>query len=95
MAGLGFLREENAERKIFYCASLRSGLGVEYVSPKSEAFRAILAALPVVKTRAECIWRGEECGGMTGLKVDSLQLKIIVKNGNLIFFSLFFCQCQI
>ena len=79
MAGLGFLREENAERKIFYCASLRSGLGVEYVSPKSEAFRAILAALSVVDTSAECRWRREECGGMMRLEFEALQLKIAIK----------------
>ena len=47
----GSLREENAERRTCHCASLRSGLGVESVAPNSEAFRAILAASPVVETR--------------------------------------------
>ena len=44
------LREENTERNICQYASLRSRLGVEAVAPNSEAFRASLAALPVVDT---------------------------------------------
>ena len=52
----GYLREENAERMIYCCASLRSGSGVEAVAPKSEAFRASLAALPVVYNSEECRW---------------------------------------
>ena len=40
--GSGFLREENVERRIYCCASSRSGLGVESVDPKSKAFRTIL-----------------------------------------------------
>ena len=45
----GSLREYNAERRIFHCAFLRSGLGVKYVAPKIEVFCAILSALPVVE----------------------------------------------
>ena len=52
MDGLGSLREENVERRICRCASLRSGSGVEAVAPKSEAFRASLAALPILDTSA-------------------------------------------
>ena len=44
----GSLREENVERRIFRCVSPRSGSGVGAVAPKSEAFRAILAASSVV-----------------------------------------------
>ena len=50
MYGLGSLMEDNTERKICHCASPRYGSGVEAVSPKSEVFRAILVALPVVNT---------------------------------------------
>ena len=53
MDGSVSLREENAERRVFCCASLRSGLGVEVVAPKSESFRASLAVSPVVDTIAE------------------------------------------
>ena len=57
----------------------RSGLGVEAVTPKSEAFRTILAASPVVDTSSECRWRMEECGGTKGMQFEALQLKIAVK----------------
>ena len=46
------LREENEERRICRCASLRSGLGVDFFTQKSEAFRASLAASPVVDDSA-------------------------------------------
>ena len=49
----GSLREDNAERSIYWCASLRSRSGVEVVAPKSEAFRASLAALGVVYASVE------------------------------------------
>ena len=55
--GLGSLREENTERRIYFCASSRSGSGVEVVAPKSETFRASLAASPVVDASEDCIWR--------------------------------------
>ena len=51
---------------------------VEFVAQKIEAFRASLAALPVVYASVEFIWRREECGVMTGLKFEALQLKITV-----------------
>ena len=79
MDGLGSLREDNEERRICLCASSRSGSGVEVVTPKSEALCASLAASPVVDASAECIWRREECDGMTGLEFEALQLKIRVK----------------
>ena len=79
MYRLGSFREENAEMRIFCCNSSRSGAGVESVAPKSEAFRAILAALSVVDTSAECRWRREECGGMMRLEFEALQLKIAIK----------------
>ena len=46
------LRKDNVDRKIFFCAALRYGSGVESIAPKSKAFRAILAASPVVENRA-------------------------------------------
>ena len=58
-------REENEEIRICRCASSRYGSGVEVIAPKSEAFRASLAALPVVDVSVECIWSREECGGIT------------------------------
>ena len=67
MDRLGSLRAENAERKICRCASSRSRLEVEAVAPKSEAFRASLAASLAVNTSAECRRRKEECGGTMGL----------------------------
>ena len=73
------MREENAEMMICRCASSRSGSGVEAIAPKSKVFRAILAASPVVDTSAEWIWRREECGVMTGLEFEALQLKVGVK----------------
>ena len=73
------MREENAESNIFRCTSSRSGSGVEFVAPKSKAFHVILAALPVVKTRAECGWRRKECSDMTGLEFEALQIIFIVK----------------
>ena len=79
MDGLSSLREDNSESRIFSCASLRSGPGEEAAAPKSEAFREILAAPPVVDTSPECRWRREECGGITGLEFEALQLKIAVK----------------
>ena len=57
MGGWGSMREENVERTMCRCASLRSGLGVEDATQKSNAFRARLAALPLIDTSAECIWR--------------------------------------
>ena len=80
MDGLRSLREKNAERRIFRCVSSRSKLGVEDVDPNSEAFHASLAVLPVVDTSEECRWRREECGGMTRLEFEALQLKIAVKS---------------
>ena len=79
MDRLNSFREENAERSVCRCASSRSGSGVEDVPPKSKAFRASVAASPVVDTSAECIWMREDCGDMTGLKLEALQLKIAVK----------------
>ena len=79
MVGLASLRKENAERRICRCASLRSRSGMEVVAPKSGEFRVRLSALPVVDASEECIWRREECGGMTGLEFEDLQLKITVK----------------
>ena len=67
------------ERRICRCASSRSGSGVEAIAPKSEAFRASLAALPLFGTSVKCIWRREECGDITGLVFEALQLKIAVK----------------
>ena len=58
---------------------MSSGLGVEAVTLKIEAFRTSLAASPVVDNCAECIWSREDCGGMTGLEFEALQLKIAVK----------------
>ena len=58
---------------------MRSGSGVEVFASKSEAFRASLAALPVVDASAKCRWNREEYGGMSGLKFEALQLKIAVK----------------
>ena len=55
MDGSGSLREDNAERRIFHCDSLRSGFGVKYDAPKIEAFCEILLALPIVETRKWCI----------------------------------------
>ena len=52
---------------------------MEAVTLKIEAFRTSLAASPVVDNCAECIWSREECGGMTGLEFEALQLKIAVK----------------
>ena len=79
MDGSVSLREENAERRVFCCASLRYGSGVEVVASEIEAFRMSFAASPVVDTSAECRCRREECGGMTGLEFEALQLKIVVK----------------
>ena len=73
MEGLELLREENADRRICFCASLRSGSGVKAVASKSEAFCAILEALPVVDTSAECRWRREDSGGMTRLEFEALE----------------------
>ena len=44
MDGLGSFRKDNAERRIFRSASSRSGLGMNGITPKSEAFRASLVA---------------------------------------------------
>ena len=79
MYGSGSLREDNVERSIFRCSALRSRMGVESVTHKSEEFHTILVAMPVVETRAECRWRREECGGMTGLEFEALQIIFIVK----------------
>ena len=78
MDGSGSLMGDNAERRICRCASSRSWSGVEVVAPKSAAFHASLAALPVFDASEECIWRREECGGTTGLEFEALQLKIAV-----------------
>ena len=75
----GSLWEENIERRICRCASLRSGSGVESVARKSEAFRTSFAASPVVYASSEYRCRREECNGMMGLYFMSLQLKTAVK----------------
>ena len=54
MERLGYLREENAERRILRCTSSRYRSGVKFVTPKSKASRASLAVLPVVDASAEC-----------------------------------------
>ena len=79
MDGSGSLREENVERRICRCASSRYRSGMDDIAPKSEAFRACLAVSLVVDSSLECIWRREECGIMTGLEFEDLQLKIAVK----------------
>ena len=79
MNRLGSFREENEEKRICRCASSRSGSGVEVIAPKSEAFRTSLAELPAVDASADCRWRREERGVMTGLEFEALQLKITVK----------------
>ena len=55
------------------------GQGWRLFAPKREAFRASLAALPVVNASADCRWRREECGGITALVFEALQLKTAVK----------------
>ena len=55
------------------------GRGGESVVPKSEEFRTILSALPVVKTSAEFRWMRKECGGIMGLECGALWLKIVIK----------------
>ena len=45
---------------------------MEAVASKSDAFCGSLASSPVVDTITECIWRREECGGITGLKFEAL-----------------------
>ena len=77
--GSGSLRWDNVERRICRCDSSTSGSGVEVIAPKSEALHASLAVLPIADTSAECRWRKEECGDMTGLKFEDLQLKTAVK----------------
>ena len=79
MDRLGYFKEENTKKRIFCCASSRSESGVEVVAPKSKVFCVSLAALPIVDTIAECRWRREECGGMTGLGFEALRLKTKVK----------------
>ena len=79
MDRLGSLREYNRERISFRCAASMFGLGVKSITTEREAFRMILAALSVVKTRSECIWMIKECGGMMGLEFEALRLKIVVK----------------
>ena len=54
-------------------------MGVDSITHKSEEFHAILETRPVVETRVEYRWRREECGGITGLGFEALQVKTIVK----------------
>ena len=58
---------------------MRSRSGVESVNKKSKESHAIFAASPVFETRVGCRWRREECGGMTGLEFEALQIIFIVK----------------
>ena len=86
--GSGYLREENAEKRICRCAYSRSGLGVEYIAPKREASHGSLVASPVVDIVAECIWRRGECGGITGTGFEGV--KNCGKITEIFFFPLFF-----
>ena len=52
---------------------------MESVNKKIKESHAIFAASPVFETRVGCRWRREECGGITGLGFEALQVKIIVK----------------
>ena len=73
------MMEDNVDRSIFRCASLRFRMGVDSITHKSEEFHAILETTPVVETRVEYRWRREECGGITGLEFEALQIIFIVK----------------
>ena len=52
---------------------------MDNVAPKREAFVVILAAPPIIETRAKYRWRREDFGGMAGLEFEALRLKIVVK----------------